>query len=193
MQQVDFLLCCHNNSCLFGCSIKHDVVSVSISLHYYEAYKTYDLFEDDRGWRHYSSWKNSPQTLRQKSRRCRSDHILSANNFLAWPAECFIWCWQLGQIQQDFVCVCVCLQATGIKFGLYEGNTELCMENEKWINICIVMCVIWTVYFLYTMRNKNTKKGKANKNAISLQTWADPEGSRRLNLPVFKTFGTWRW
>jgi len=43
------------------------------------------------------------------------------------------------------------------------------------------------------MRNKNTKKGKANKNAISLQTWADPEGSRRLNLPVFKTFGTWRW
>jgi len=32
----------------------------------------------------------------------------------------------------------------------------------------------------------NTKKGKA----IPLQAWIGPEGSRRLRLPEFKTFGT---
>jgi hypothetical protein len=32
-------------------------------------------------------------------------------------------------------------------------------------------------------------KGKA----IPLQAWRDPEGSRRLRLPDFKTSGTWRW
>jgi len=33
------------------------------------------------------------------------------------------------------------------------------------------------------------KKGKA----IPLQAWTGPESSRRLRLPDFKTFGTWRW
>jgi len=32
-------------------------------------------------------------------------------------------------------------------------------------------------------------KGKA----IPLQAWTGPEVSRRLKLPDFKTFGTWRW
>jgi len=32
-------------------------------------------------------------------------------------------------------------------------------------------------------------KGKA----IPLQTWTDPEGSRRMRLPDFKTIGTRRW
>jgi len=32
-------------------------------------------------------------------------------------------------------------------------------------------------------------KDKANP----LQTWTGPEGPRRLRLPYFKTFGTWRW
>jgi len=31
------------------------------------------------------------------------------------------------------------------------------------------------------------------KKAIPLQAWTDPEGSRSLRLPDFKTFGTWRW
>jgi len=31
------------------------------------------------------------------------------------------------------------------------------------------------------------------KIAIPLQTWTYPEGSRRLRLPDFKTFGTLRW
>jgi hypothetical protein len=35
--------------------------------------------------------------------------------------------------------------------------------------------------------------GKGKGNAIPLQAWAGPEGSRRLRLPDFKTVGTWRW
>jgi hypothetical protein len=27
----------------------------------------------------------------------------------------------------------------------------------------------------------------------TLRAWTDPEGSRTLRLPGFKTFGTWRW
>jgi hypothetical protein len=37
------------------------------------------------------------------------------------------------------------------------------------------------------------KKGKGKGTAIPLQAWTDPEGSRRLRIPDFKTFGTWRW
>jgi len=32
--------------------------------------------------------------------------------------------------------------------------------------------------------------GKGKGRAIPLQAWTDPEGSRRLRLPDFKTFGT---
>ena len=28
---------------------------------------------------------------------------------------------------------------------------------------------------------------------INLQAWTGPEGSMRLRLPGFKTFGTWWW
>jgi len=34
-------------------------------------------------------------------------------------------------------------------------------------------------------------KGKGK--AIPLQTWTDPEDSRRARFPDFKTIGTWRW
>jgi len=34
---------------------------------------------------------------------------------------------------------------------------------------------------------------KAKGKAIPLQTWTDPESSRRLRLPDFKTIGTWKW
>jgi hypothetical protein len=33
-------------------------------------------------------------------------------------------------------------------------------------------------------------KGKGKGKAIPLQAWTDPEGSRRLRLPDFKTIGT---
>ena len=33
----------------------------------------------------------------------------------------------------------------------------------------------------------------SDSKAIALQTWTGPEGSRRLRLSDFKTFGTWRW
>jgi len=36
-----------------------------------------------------------------------------------------------------------------------------------------------------------TIKGKGKP--IPLQAWTDPEGSRRLRLPDFKTIGTCRW
>jgi len=32
--------------------------------------------------------------------------------------------------------------------------------------------------------------GKGKGKAIPLQVWTGPEGSRRLRLPDFKTFGT---
>jgi len=35
----------------------------------------------------------------------------------------------------------------------------------------------------------NYIKGKS----IPLQAWTEPEVSRRLRLPAFKTIGTWRW
>jgi len=35
---------------------------------------------------------------------------------------------------------------------------------------------------------RQLKKGKGK--AIPLQTWTDPEGSRKLRLPDFKTIGT---
>jgi len=31
---------------------------------------------------------------------------------------------------------------------------------------------------------------ESNSKAIPLQAWTDPEGSRRLRLPDFKTIGT---
>jgi hypothetical protein len=34
------------------------------------------------------------------------------------------------------------------------------------------------------------KKVKKKGKAIPLQAWTDPEGSRRLRLPDFKTIGT---
>jgi len=36
-------------------------------------------------------------------------------------------------------------------------------------------------------------RGKGKSKAIPLQAWTDPEGSRRLRFPDFKTIGTWRW
>ena len=34
---------------------------------------------------------------------------------------------------------------------------------------------------------------KVKGKAIPLQAWTGPEGSRKLRLPDFKTFGTKRW
>jgi hypothetical protein len=35
--------------------------------------------------------------------------------------------------------------------------------------------------------------GKGKGNAIPLQAWTGPEGSKRLRLPDFKTIGFGRW
>jgi len=36
-------------------------------------------------------------------------------------------------------------------------------------------------------------EGWGKRKTIPLQAWTDPEGSRRLRLPDYKTVGTWRW
>jgi len=37
-----------------------------------------------------------------------------------------------------------------------------------------------------------SKKNSESK-AIPLEAWTDPEESRRLRLPYFKTMGIWKW
>jgi hypothetical protein len=37
------------------------------------------------------------------------------------------------------------------------------------------------------------EKSKGKCKAVQLQAWTDPEVSRRLRFPYFKTIGTWRW
>jgi len=54
-----------------------------------------------------------------------------------------------------------------------------CVANFT-ILYCLVRCIAQTVY---TLR-------KGNDNAIPLQGWTDPGGSRTLRLPDFKTIGT---
>ena len=40
---------------------------------------------------------------------------------------------------------------------------------------------------------RETNAGKVEGNAIQLQVWTEPEGSRSLRLPDFKTIETLRW
>jgi len=48
--------------------------------------------------------------------------------------------------------------------------------------------IYYTSFAIHAVLQCLCKKGKA----IPLQAWTDPEGSRRLRLPDFKTIGTWR-
>jgi hypothetical protein len=43
---------------------------------------------------------------------------------------------------------------------------------------------------LYLLFSAIHTKGKGKGKAIPLKAWTDPEGSRRLRLPAFKTIGT---
>jgi hypothetical protein len=45
------------------------------------------------------------------------------------------------------------------------------------------------MYVVKTCKGKDKDKGEA----IPLQTWTGPEGSRRSRLADFKTIGTCRW
>ena len=59
-----------------------------------------------------------------------------------------------------------------------------------WTLPWIVLAVDW--HGLHGPLNINTTFTSIGK-AIPLQAWTDPEGSRRLRLPDFKTVSTWRW
>jgi hypothetical protein len=58
-------------------------------------------------------------------------------------------------------------------------------------DIQVFTVAIYTVSWRYTMLDavKPSKTVYKNK-AFPLQIWIGPEGSRRLRLPDFKTFGT---
>jgi hypothetical protein len=51
----------------------------------------------------------------------------------------------------------------------------------------------WYMYWPLSVRSANKLTNQNQWEAIPLQAWTDPEGSRRLRLPDFKTVGTWRW
>jgi len=58
--------------------------------------------------------------------------------------------------------------------------------NAKLNPICHLLALLGTHPILHVSRIR------VKKQAIPLQAWTGPEGSRRLRLPDFKTIGTWR-
>jgi len=75
---------------------------------------------------------------------------------------------------------CVLLKDKSLPFAPGLGpkiNSRACL----WLHIKQLWCC------------KGKGKGKGKDKVIPLQAWTGPEGSRRLRLPDFKTFGTWMW
>jgi len=52
---------------------------------------------------------------------------------------------------------------------------------------------VFTFYLLFYYYYSFTTFTQGKEKATPLQAWTDPEGSRRLRLPDFKTIGTRRW
>jgi len=46
---------------------------------------------------------------------------------------------------------------------------------------------------LFTFKPDKIVVMNLKDKAIPFQAWRDPEGSRRLRVPDFKTVSTWRW
>jgi len=63
----------------------------------------------------------------------------------------------------------------------YQFAVALCAQNGTYI----LTGMPFSNFILYVY--------ETDKKAIPLQPWTDPEGSRRLRLPDFKTLGTSRW
>jgi len=51
-------------------------------------------------------------------------------------------------------------------------------------------CNICDAIYSPNSRHHVPCNGKGKSKAIPVQNWSDPEGSRRLRLPDFKTIGT---
>jgi len=76
------------------------------------------------------------------------------------------------------------------KLQRYHIHLQLNPLNAELNPICYLLALLGAHHFLHVSRIRvNTyKKG----NAIPLQPWTGPVGSRRLRLPDFKAIGT-RW
>ena len=61
--------------------------------------------------------------------------------------------------------------------GIVQLPLNYCTEN-------FILKIIYIYIYIYIY------KGKGKVKAIPLQAWTDPEGSKSLRLPAFKTFGT---
>jgi hypothetical protein len=55
------------------------------------------------------------------------------------------------------------------------------------LHICI------TIHGAKHIKYQEHLEGEVKDKATPLQACSCPEGSKRLMLPDFKTFGTWRW
>ena len=77
----------------------------------------------------------------------------------------------------------------GLKFlckvllSISQFNSPVITNGPKEV---LTLVVILAVLLLWS----NDPYGKGKGKAIPLQAWTGPEGSRRLRLPDFKTFGT---
>jgi hypothetical protein len=80
----------------------------------------------------------------------------------------------------------------GARAGLDKLENRYMVTEPKFLH-CPVHTLV-TIPLIYPQSNRMTGKGKGKKGiAIQLQALTDPEGSRRLRLPDFKTIGTQRW
>lgn len=43
--------------------------------------------------------------------------------------------------------MCCVVQEPSAKFGQHAGNVELSVHNEEWISVCVIICIILSVYF----------------------------------------------
>jgi len=72
----------------------------------------------------------------------------------------------------------------------FQGNgVGITAISTVYFELCMSEAATWKMHRIVNdaIRTKHiSKKGKA----IPLQAWTDPEGSRRLRLPYFKTIGT---
>jgi hypothetical protein len=89
--------------------------------------------------------------------------------------------------EQGAVGVCA-IHCDSHRTGKYNINSS---RFVLWSRQCNVRVLI--AHMLPVTVHCNVYAFKVTVQAIPLQAWRDPEGSRSFRLPDFKTVGTWRW
>jgi len=73
------------------------------------------------------------------------------------------------------------------RITLYRtSGVLLCRYCVLYISFEMALLYIYIYIYIYVNVKRKDK-------SIPLQTWTDPEGSRSLRIPDFKTISTWRW